>query len=156
MAPAAPVAACPVNADCVALRDGLTAELPQRRAARTLPIRSTLMVVLRDRAGRVLLERRAATGIWAGLWSLPEAADEAAARADVANRHAPGPQGGFTQLPEFSHAFTHFRLDVQPVVLEVEPLAHHVADDDAHRWLLPAEAAALGLPAPVRRLIATL
>ena len=147
---------CPLRSDCVALRDGLTAELPQRRAARKLPTRSTLMVVLRDRSGRVLLERRAPTGIWAGLWSLPEAADEISARTEIANRHAAGTADGFTPLPQFSHVFTHFRLDVQPVVLDVDPLARHIADDDAHRWLLPADAAVLGLPAPVRRLIATL
>ena len=149
-------AECPLRSDCIALRDGRTAALPRRRAARTLPTRSTLMVVLRDRSGRVLLERRAPTGIWAGLWSLPEAADEASARADVANRHASSAPDRFTQLPQFSHVFTHFRLDVQPVVLDVEPVARRAADDDAHRWLLPADAAALGLPAPVRRLIATL
>ncbi|MEP6938650.1 MAG: A/G-specific adenine glycosylase [Rudaea sp.] len=147
--------ACPVSADCAAFHAGLTGELPQRRVARPLPTRSTLMVVLRDRAGRLLLERRAPTGIWAGLWSLPEAADEASARADVANRHGMHQQGGFALLPEFRHAFTHFRLAVQPVVLEVEPIPRS-ADDDTHRWLLPAEAAALGLPAPVRKLIANL
>ena len=50
--------ACPLAADCVAHRDGLTAQLPERKARRALPTRSTVMLLLRDRTGRLLLQRR--------------------------------------------------------------------------------------------------
>ena len=46
--------------------------------------------------------------------------------------------------------------------IEIEPLQAtlerppRVADAPDRRWLLPREAAALGLPAPVRKLIASL
>ena len=64
---------CPVAADCVALRDGRVDELPSPRPAKQLP-RKAVRVLLLERAGDVLLERRPSTGIWAGLWSLPELA----------------------------------------------------------------------------------
>jgi A/G-specific adenine glycosylase len=64
---------CPVAADCVALRDGRVDELPSPRPAKQLP-RKAVRVLLLERAGEVLLERRPPTGIWAGLWSLPEVA----------------------------------------------------------------------------------
>ena len=62
---------CPVAADCVARRENRIAELPGRRAKKILPQRATTVLLL-ERHGEVLLERRPNVGIWAGLWSLPE------------------------------------------------------------------------------------
>jgi A/G-specific adenine glycosylase len=140
---------CPLQRTCVAYREGLTAQLPERKPARTLPTRQTVMLLLRDRSGRILLERRPPTGVWAQLWSLPEAAD-----ADSARRHL-GANIELRALPPFTHAFTHYRLEIEPLqaTLERPP---RVADAPDRRWLLPREAAMLGLPAPVRKLIASL
>ena len=141
-------ARCPLSGQCVALRDGLTAQLPQRKPARALPTRKTVMLLLRDGAGRILLQRRPPSGVWAQLWSLPEADDVDAARG-IAQDAALQP------LPPFVHTFSHYRLDVTPLTARVaRPPA--VADADWQRWLSPAAAAQLGLPAPVRKLIASL
>ena len=148
--------ACPMHADCVAHRDGLTSTLPARKPAKARPTRSTVMLVLRDIQGRLLLERRAPTGIWAGLWSLPEAVDEATARGDIARMHQLDANTiAFRALPPFTHGFSHYQLDVTPLALDLEP-ANVVADNSDQRWLHPHEAAALGLPAPVRKLIESL
>jgi A/G-specific adenine glycosylase len=142
-------AECPLRTGCVAQRDGRTAELPRRKPARALPTRSTLMLLLRDADGRVLLERRPPSGVWAELWSLPQADDLAAAQ----RRHAV-PADAFAPLPPFVHTFSHYRLDITPLTARVG--ARRVADDDAQRWLAPHDAAQLGLPAPVRKLIESL
>jgi A/G-specific adenine glycosylase len=148
--------ACPLRADCVARRDGLTATLPVRKPVKARPTRNTVMLVLRDPHGRVLLERRAPTGVWAGLWSLPEATDEESARDEIAHAHRlAANEIAFRTLPPFSHGFSHYQLDVTPLTLDLEPVPA-VADDPDRRWLHPAEAAALGLPAPVRKLIESL
>jgi A/G-specific adenine glycosylase len=132
----------------------LTAQLPERKPTRALPTRKTVMLLLRDRCGRLLLQRRPPTGVWAQMWSLPEAQDAAAARQEIARDH--GIKGNsivFRPLPPFVHTFSHYRLDVTPLILDVASPAH-VADDADRRWLHPADAATLGLPAPVRKLIA--
>ena len=139
---------CPLSAQCVASHENLTAQLPQRKPPRTLPVRKTLMLVLRDTSGRVLLERRPPTGVWAQLWSLPEADDLDAMRAC---------HGDIELLPlaPFVHTFSHYRLDVTPLAARVaEPAA--ITDNPVRRWLHPADAARLGLPAPVRKLIENL
>ena len=140
--------ACPLRADCNAHRDGLTALLPERKPTRALPVRKTIMLVLRDNAGRILLERRPPTGVWAQLWSLPQADDLAATR----DYHA-GHDIELRPLAPFVHTFSHYRLDVTPFSADIATPAQ-VADDNERRWLHPAEAAQLGLPAPVRKLIA--
>ena len=147
---------CPISDGCIAYRDGLTAVLPARKPAQALPTRQMVMLVLRDSAGRLLLERRAPTGIWAGLWSLPEASDEQSAKHEVARVHSIATGDiAFHALPSFTHSFSHFRLDVTPLALEIQPDTR-IADAADNRWLCPADAAMLGLPAPVRKLIATL
>src|SRR5204863_6442041 len=60
---------CPIAADCIARREHPIAELPGRRAKKALPQRATTVLLL-ERHGEVLLERRPNVGIWAGLWSL--------------------------------------------------------------------------------------
>ncbi|MEO8801779.1 MAG: A/G-specific adenine glycosylase [Rudaea sp.] len=147
---------CPLAGDCVATVENLTALLPQRKPSRELPTRSTVMLLLRDPGGRLLLQRRPPTGVWAQLWSLPEASDIDAARRCVTNEHNFSADSmEFHHLPAFVHTFSHYRLDVTPVVLEVAT-ASNIGDDPDRRWLLPAQAAELGLPAPVRKLIENL
>lgn len=146
-------AVCPAASGCVALRDGLTAHLPARKPARTSPTRATWMLILRDRDGRVLLQRRPPTGVWAELWSLPEAATPADATRVA---HAAGSSfDTVTPLTSFVHVFSHYRLDITPLLARAKPLPQ-VADRDDLRWCSAAEFLQLGLPAPVRRLLQSL
>src|SRR4029077_19129105 len=62
---------CPVAVDCVARVSARIDQIPAPRLRRALPHRS-VRVLLLERAGTILLERRPAVGIWGGLWSLPE------------------------------------------------------------------------------------
>lgn len=143
--------ACPQAEDCVARRDGLTAQLPEAKPSRALPTRATVMLVVRDGDGRVLLQRRGPTGVWAGLWSLPEADDAAAGRAQLRAQAIAVDDG--TPLAPFVHVFSHYRLHVSPLLLDCAGAATAVRDDADWRWCAPAELGAVGLPAPVRTLL---
>ena len=63
--------ACPVAHDCVAFNEKRQDELPSPRPRKALPHRA-LRVLLIERSGEILLERRPPMGVWGGLWSLPE------------------------------------------------------------------------------------
>lgn len=147
-------ATCPLAANCIAHRDGLTASVPDRKPRRALPTRQTIMLLLHDRAGRLLLERRPPTGVWAQLWSFPEADDVAGARRIARDRGLRGQKIEFRKLPPMIHNFSHYRLDVTPLALSVAATAR-MADNPDRRWLLLADTATLGVPAPVRKLFAT-
>ena len=145
--------ACPLATDCIARRDGLTALLPTRKAGKRTPTRSAVMLILRDRQGHVLLERRGPQGVWAGLWSLPEAADvEAAWR--LAQQHARIDDA--QPLTAFTHVFSHYKLQIEPLLFERATAQRGIADAPQQRWCSASELAALGLPAPVRSLLANL
>lgn len=144
---------CPQAATCVAHRDGLTAVLPTAKPGKKIPTRALAMLLLRDAQGRVLLEKRGPQGVWSGLWSLPEAVDANAATA-VAGQL--GRVQDADPLPAFTHVFSHYRLDVSPILFDhASPLAA-VADRADQRWCGRDELAFLGLPAPVRTLLDTL
>ena len=147
-------AECPLSKDCIALRDGLTSTLPESKPQRKLPIRTTMMLILRDESGRVLLERRPPTGVWAELWSLPEASDVDAATLNVACDYARAAIV-FRHLPTFTHTFSHYRLDITPLITRVKRNPR-VGDDSNRRWVSRDDVKKLGLPAPVRKLIENL
>jgi A/G-specific adenine glycosylase len=142
--------ACPLASDCVAYRDNLTAQLPNRKPTKALPTRATVMLLLRDRDGRVLLERRGPQGVWAGLWSLPEAASTDDAWR-LAQRHARIDDAH--ALAPFTHVFSHYRLAIEPLLFDRATVHAAVADNPDLRWCTAIEVAALGLPAPVRTLL---
>lgn len=146
--------ACPVARDCVARREGLTAQLPTARPRRSKPERSVLVLIARDEGGRILLERRPPTGVWARLWSLPEAHSRSAARRLLAQRFRLEP-GRTAVLPSFRHSFTHYDLQITPLACEVGGQPHLAVTPDTD-WYAATSLDALGMPAPIRRLIQSL
>ena len=123
--------ACPVRQSCVARKTGRIAELPAPRARKVLPLRTTRWYVYRDR-GKVLLERRPSPGIWGGLWCFPERA-----LAKGATTH---------KLEPIEHGFTHFRLRIEPLLIDAAPTSGGF-------WLDFDEARAAAIPTPVKKLL---
>jgi A/G-specific adenine glycosylase len=142
-------ARCPFEADCEARLSGRQRVLPQARPRKPVPTRRTWMLILRHQ-GRVLLERRPPEGIWGGLWSLPQAPDEASL-STYAQRF--GAASEFSRLGAFSHTFTHFKLEIEPRLAELERRALAAHDGDDQAWVALGEIGDYGLPAPVRRLL---
>lgn len=145
---------CPLQRDCVALRDSRVAELPTPKPGKPLPERQAVVLLLRNAEGRVLLQRRPPAGIWASLWSLPEAADHDAARAWF-GEHIAGDYDSGAALAEIPHAFTHYRLLMHPLAWRDVALQPRIGDDDGLRWVARESYASLGIPAPVRTLLQT-
>jgi A/G-specific adenine glycosylase len=144
---------CPVAGTCVALRDGRTAELPGRGKAKPAAVRGTMMLVVVSQ-GEVLLDKRPPSGIWGGLWSLPEAPTGTDAAAWCAGALGVAP-ARVAALPPFTHAFTHFKLEVVPWRIDVRRRGARAAEGP-RMWLALGEAGGAALPAPVKKLLAAL
>ena len=147
---------CPLQSECVALREGRVAELPESKPGKPLPERRTLMLVLRDDAGRVLLARRPPTGVWSGMWSLPEVADHDEAR-DFVHRHAQVDFDSNLPMALIEHTFSHYRLHIAPLFWRNARQGERVNDDnEQYRWQPLLSIDDVGLPAPVRKLLGSL
>ena len=142
--------ACPVAQSCRALALARVRDFPAPRPAKAVPTRAThMLLLLKD--GEVLLEKRPPSGIWGGLWSLPEIADSAGARAHCRSHYGcsiAAPQA----LAPLAHGFTHFKLMIQPLLCRVVKLTP-AAREAGLVWLSLEEAHGAAIPVPVRKLL---
>ncbi len=140
---------CPVAEDCIARLEDRIDELPGKRA-RAVPRRKRIAMLVIVSTGEVLLEKRPPTGIWGGLWSLPEIDEDADPQIALGGWGLTASK--IEALEPFEHAFTHYTLDVFPWRIEVDKAAP-LAAQRAAIWLPLAEITGAALPSPVRRLL---
>ncbi len=143
-------AACPVAVDCDALAAGEVERYPGKKPKRDKPLRETTMV-LAVRDNELYLERRPPSGIWGGLWSLPELADDDPS--EWCENTLKGTAEDLVEWGSLRHSFSHYDLDIRPVVVRVVSDALTVKDDDGARWVPLDDELPGGVAAPVRKLI---
>lgn len=138
---------CPLHEACSARQQGLQSEFPQSRPRKVLPEKSTTMLLFVHQ-GEIFLEKRPPVGVWGGLWSFPEG--------DGADHESFGFE---TDLPEarpaMRHVFTHFRLNIQPLLFKVRRVQPHARQQEGV-WLTIEDAMEAAIPTPVRKLLAGL
>jgi A/G-specific adenine glycosylase len=144
---------CPVRAACVAQKTGTQTRFPVKTRKLKRGTREHVWLWLRWR-DQVWLVQRPGTGVWAGLWSLPEF--ESLAALEAASAGWPG-QG--ERLPSFTHVLTHLDWTLHPLRWTLPArsacatVAPITAAWPAGRWFGLDEALAAGLPAPLRKLL---
>ena len=146
---------CPVRDDCQAYAQGLQNSLPTPRPKKEIPTRRVTMVLLQDEHNAVLLQQRPPTGIWGGLWSLPEL-DADSSDADIRQwcKQALGCTAKIEQHSELlHHTFSHFHLEIRPVIARISGGGNEIRDDSNSVWFNPSMPDARGLAAPVKKLL---
>jgi A/G-specific adenine glycosylase len=145
---------CPVQADCAAAHAGTPERFPVKTRKLKRGRREHLWLWLQWR-DQLWLAQRPDSGVWAGLWSLPEF--ESGEAFDAFARDWPGTGEA---LPSFTHVLTHLDWRLHPLrwTLPAKTSAARVrAITDglpAGRWFGLQEASAAGVPAPLRRVLA--
>jgi A/G-specific adenine glycosylase len=146
--------ACPLRGNCRAHAEGLVEQLPARKPAKARPLRSCVLLLCARADGAVLLERRADTGIWGGLWGLPEISAVDGAGAWCSAQFGVVPEQMLAR-PVLRHGFTHFDLDITPVDCRLPHVPLRAMEGDRWLWYNKAAPARVGLAAPVTRLLNT-
>jgi A/G-specific adenine glycosylase len=141
---------CPVSVDCEALRTESVGQYPGRKPKVKKPLKTTTMI-LASVGGQVYLERRPESGIWGGLWSLPELGERSIddwcdATLGIAAKD-------ISSWDVLRHSFSHYDLDIHPIVVRIESHAGKVADAGATTWYSLDDAPPGGFAAPVKKLI---
>lgn len=127
---------CPVNASCKAFALQSVKKYPTPKLRKAIPEKNTIMLV-RVNGNAVMLEKRPQKGIWAGLWSFPE---------------VDTPPEYVKNLPKITHTFTHFKLHIQPVLIQVTRQSHTTNA----LWIDLEEAIGAAIPTPVRKILLNL
>jgi A/G-specific adenine glycosylase len=136
---------CPVQAQCAAARQGRPEDFPVKTRKLKRTAESLWLLQARAEDGSVWLHKRPTPGVWAGLYCLPLFDSRAALEAALPKSAA----RGLREAEPFVHVLTHKDLHLHPVQAQLP--ANWRAAEGA--WFGPREWPALGLPAPVRRLL---
>lgn len=181
---------CPFSECCIAYQENRISELPTPKPKKTLPLRHAVVLIVKHQS-QILLERRPPTGIWGGLWCLPQIdLSDAIPWPNtlddtwLGTAQKIGQIISYRMLPEHLHTFTHFRLRLLPLILEVEKTqgtkrvhqntfsyAKHSQQEHLHasyltstvacemtspQWFSLTAPTSIGMPAPVARILKTL
>ena len=143
---------CPLQSDCVAYAQGNMTDYPTPKKKKGLPEKSIILLILKNEQQQVLMQKRPPTGIWGGLWCFPQFETDQQMQEWLDVHHINAPT--MRKMTEFSHVFSHFRLHIQPLILQLEsPLKTGVMEDDKIFWYNPSTEFEGGLAAPVTKLL---
>jgi A/G-specific adenine glycosylase len=142
---------CPVNSQCAAAKAGDAERYPVRTRKLKRSSQSLWLLWLQRDDGAVWLSKRPTPGVWAGLQCFPLFENEDALRAAL----PPAFAADLRFLPVVTHVLTHKDLFMHPAQVECARAATDLIANGLGEgtWFSPAEWAAAGLPAPVRKLL---
>ena len=143
---------CPLNKHCLAYKQDTVANFPTPKPRKTLPVKQTRMLILQNNHNHILLLKRPPSGIWGGLWSLPEC-DENTDITHFCQQHL-GLDINLGQPGNpLRHKFSHFHLDIQPINAHAKIRENAVMVADERVWYNTQQPDIRGLPAPVKQLL---
>ncbi len=142
---------CPTQSMCKAFAQGEQTRYPEKKPKKTNPVKHCQMLVIRNTNDEVLLYQRPQTGIWGGLWSLPEipVEDDPVDYAETTF----GPVHKSNTTEHIKHVFSHYTLMIQPVEIWLHDKHTKIMENTGQLWYNPHFPQELGLAAPVKKLL---
>ncbi len=142
---------CPLVDACQAHQIGAQTDFPGKKPRKTLPVRSVSLLMPVTQAGEVLLEKRPPVGVWGGLYSFFEQDKRSAEDWCLDNLGAL--PASIEQWPGFRHTFSHYHLDITPILLRLEQTAPQSVAEAGKLWYNMRQRPDVGLAAPVQKLL---
>lgn len=143
---------CPIQTDCQAYQLQLTNQLPIKKLKKSIPAKFISMLVIKNQYNEILLEKRPPVGIWGGLWCLP-VCDLGESIQDFCLKEFALTVNVLDTLSSFRHTFSHFHLEIVPVVLQVNGSALQLREAKPLLWYNEKTSRNLGFAAPIKKLL---
>lgn len=140
---------CPVKVECFAFENGRQADFPGKKPKKSIPEKQVVMLIPLWQ-NRVLMEQRPPSGIWGGLWSFIESSE--ATLEDTLQSLGISKYREHC-LNEFRHTFSHFHLDIKPLIINLEEAPHLNVADKTAEWLEVHNMPKLGFSAAAKKLL---
>jgi len=141
---------CPLQTDCQALLQGKVHLLPTPKVSKKIPIKQLVFIIAINKKGEILLEKRPPTGIWGGLWSVPELEDKQGILTWLDNHGLTAHET--KELALRRHTFSHYHLDYLPIQLIVDSPTNNVMEAGLRIWYKHKQHENIALPAPIKQL----
>ncbi|MCM2680266.1 A/G-specific adenine glycosylase [Echinimonas agarilytica] len=117
--------------DCIAKTQDRVTELPTPKPKKVIPTKN-VEFIWHVKHHKIFLQKRPDSGIWGGLWCLPES-DENQVEEKAKS------------VGKFKHTFSHYKLDATVV--------HRPVSDETGQWFSQQELRDIGLPKPIQSFI---
>ena len=145
---------CPLSTDCEALKQGNPKAFPTPKPRKQRPLKTRHFLIIENPQKQILLVRRPPTGIWGGLWSLPELEDDLQLDSYLQTNYQLSIQQKEV-WPMLKHQFSHFELRIIPIFVQVEYVPTMIKEmaSEAMVWYNTRHSPPGGLPAPVAKLL---
>jgi A/G-specific adenine glycosylase len=138
---------CPMADICAAKLSGQLERFPVKVKKLKRSSQSLWLLLARNSAGAVLLQKRPVPGVWAGLHCLPLYDSEAALLKGL----SPKQQNALVPHPAFTHVLTHKDLHLHVMELACKDSVSPGVDELGGVWL--SDLSQVGLPAPIAKLM---
>lgn len=139
--------ACPLSKDCKAHINQRTRELPHGKPKTNKPTKQTFMLLIKNANDEFYLKKNPPSGIWGGLWCPPQVS-----LLEKEHKISHLSVETLESLPIYKHTFSHYHLEITPVICRAQPTRTSIAESD-ETWYKPESEQALGLAAPVKKLL---
>ena len=143
-------ALCPLEKTCLAHRDLVVAQYPEKSIKKILPIKREQFLLLHAHDASIYLEKRPSTGVWGGLWCLPALEMDHCPTAYLQNTHKLHAKT-LEPMLHIKHTFSHFQLHIHALSLDVDKSRHMPAKNGG--WFSVLDLPSLGLAKPVSTII---
>ena len=146
---------CPLSINCIAFQTDRVQEFPGRKPKKKLPTKQCQMLVVVNQNNQVLLEQRPPSGIWGGLWSLPQFEMDVDL-ADIIHDKLGVNTQSFEELAMIKHTFSHYHLNIYPKMIMVDEadLQSNAVQEEASIWFDQHKEQKVGLPQPIKKILA--
>jgi len=146
---------CPLSKSCSAFANNTVKQFPTSKPKKSMPVKSTIMLLLRNSKNQVLLQQRPPSGIWGGLWCLPEADCKATTQALLkwSNKQLNINVENIIFEKPLRHTFSHFHLDITPAYASVINESCVIMEQADSVWYNTLKPDARGLATPVKNLL---
>jgi len=138
---------CPLQSGCKAFAQDRVKELPHGKPKTNKPTKQTYMLLIKNEQDEFLLQQNPPSGIWGGLWCPPQVS-----KIDDETQINELTIETLQTLPMLKHTFSHFHLEITPVLARIKHAQDVVAETHSI-WYKSQSDTALGLAAPVKKLL---
>ena len=139
---------CPLNKTCLAFQKSKVHLIPIPRPQKKIPTESTYMMIIKYH-DEILLVKRPQSGIWGGLWSLPQHENKSITPKTWVKKHFGLEASLLEKDLKASTTFTHFKLDITYSILEAKSQRSKIP----HTWLSINTLEGAAIPAIIKRIL---
>ena len=135
---------CPVNKNCLALKDGLQEIIPRKNPSKPKKEKNINWLLISSN-NKILLKRNENKGIWKNLWLFPEK--------NVLSNENLQLLEEKESLPDLIHNLSHRKLNISTKKFSIKNKDRLKIDRSHSVWVSKSDSVKMGMPKPIKEII---